>query len=59
MKNRNTSVNVDERENRLVKKDFIYVVTLNLILFGLMIGLYFWNHSSGQLDRIFANLIHF
>jgi hypothetical protein len=59
MKNRNTTVEFDERENRLVRKDFTRVVVLNALLFGLLLALYFWNRSTGQLDNIFNSLIQF
>jgi hypothetical protein len=59
MKNKMTSAMTDEREARLVRKDFTRVVVLNLLLMGLMIGAYFWDRSTGQLDKIFSDLIKF
>jgi hypothetical protein len=59
MKNNDLAQQSEARENRLVRKDFIYVVFLNLVLFALMIGLFFWNRSTGELDRIFSQIIKF
>jgi hypothetical protein len=59
MKNNTSVQQVDARENRLVRKDFLHVVVLNTILFAGMLALYFWNRSTGELDRIFSSLINF
>jgi hypothetical protein len=59
MKQKHDTVNHDAHELRLIRKDFIFVITLNLILLAAMLGLYFWNRSSGQLDQFFSSIIKF
>lgn len=59
MKNKNLATYNEEYEMKLVRRDLVYVVTLNLILFASMIGLYFWNRSTGGLDHLFDKLIKF
>ncbi|HYC80126.1 MAG TPA: hypothetical protein VEC17_03815 [Candidatus Binatia bacterium] len=59
MKNKETSLQYDQREHSLVRKDFLFVVILNAILLGIMLGLYFWNRSTGQLDQFFGRFINF
>lgn len=59
MKNKNLSIQDDSHENAVVRRDFIFVITLNLILLAAMLGLYFWNRSTGALDELFRNLINF
>jgi hypothetical protein len=58
MKN-NISIQSDEREHRLVRKDFFFVIALNIFLLGLMVASYFYNRSTGQLDTWFSQLIKF
>lgn len=45
--------------DRLVRRDFFHVIVLNLLLLGLMLGLFFWNRSTGQLENIFSSIINF
>ncbi len=59
MKNNNLAQQSEERELRVVKKDFTFVVGLNLMLLALMVALYFWNRSTGQLEHWFSQLIKF
>lgn len=59
MKNKNMPQYDEEHEMKLVRKDFVFVVTLNLILFAAMIGLFFWNRSGGQLDNLLNHIIKF
>ena len=59
MKNKNTAVQEDSRENTIVRRDFAFTLTLNLVLLAVMFGLYFWNRSSGALDEFFRNVIKF
>ncbi|MBI2355974.1 MAG: hypothetical protein HYV13_02085 [Candidatus Doudnabacteria bacterium] len=46
-------------EHRQVRRDLIKVLTLNGILFAILIGLYFWNRSTGTLEQLFAKLLKF
>jgi hypothetical protein len=59
MKNKNTQVQEDSHENAIVRRDFIFVITLNLILLAAMFGLFFWNQSTGSLDQFFSSIIKF
>ncbi len=60
MKNKNQfAAHQDIHENAVVRHDFVFVVILNTLLFGLMIALYFWNRSSGALEDLFTKLIQF
>ena len=59
MKNRHEQTQTDSKEIKLIRKDFITVTVLNLLLLGVMIGLYFWNKSSGRLEQLFAKYINF
>jgi hypothetical protein len=56
----NQLVNQKEQEEyRQVRRDLIFVISLNIILFAVLIGLYFYNHSTGQVDEFFAHLLKF
>ena len=59
MKNKNYATSNDIHEDAVVRHDFIYVVILNALLFGLMLGLYFWNQSTGTLNSWFESVIKF
>ena len=60
MKNKNqVASNHEFHENAVVRHDFIFVVILNTLLFGLMLALYFWNRASGVLEDLFSKLISF
>jgi hypothetical protein len=60
MKNKYTHVQQDDsHENAIVRRDFIFVITLNLILLAAMFGLFFWNQSTGALDSFFRDVIKF
>lgn len=58
-KNNAVSVVNDQQENRQVRKDLIFVVTMNLIFFVILIGLFLWNRSTGAVDSFFSNLLKF
>ncbi len=49
----------EQEEYRQVRRDLIFVVALNAILFALLIGLYFYNRATGQVDQFFAQLLKF
>ena len=59
MKNKNVSTYNEEHENRLVRRDLIQVIVLNLVLFGAMLALYFVNRASGSVDSFFSQFIKF
>jgi len=49
----------EEEEAAQVRRDLIFVVSLNLVFFAALIGLYFYNQATGQVDAFFANLLKF
>jgi hypothetical protein len=58
-KNNVVSPQMDEVEYRQVRHDLTFVVILNIIFFALLIGLYFYNRSTGALDSFFNHLLKF
>lgn len=59
MKNKNLGVVNEAHENKLIRHDMLFVIVLNLILLAVMIGLYFWNRSTGGVEDLFARVIKF
>jgi hypothetical protein len=59
IKNKPVLIRKEEDEMRQVRKDLIFVVTLNLLFFVIMIGLYFFNNATGKVDTFFAQLLKF
>jgi hypothetical protein len=53
------STQSDQQENKQVRKDLIFVIVLNLIFLGLVLGLFFLNRATGQVDQFFARLLKF
>jgi hypothetical protein len=49
----------EQEESRLVRRDLKFVISLNAILFLLLIGLYFINRATGSVDAFFVNLLKF
>jgi len=58
-KNNPVLIRNEEDEQHQVRHDLIFVVTMNLIFFALLIGLYFFNRATGQVDSFFAHLLKF
>lgn len=48
-----------EVEYRIIKHDLIKVLALNVVYFGLILGLYFANQQSHFLDTWFSKILHF
>jgi hypothetical protein len=46
-------------EFRQVKKDLYFVLVLNAIFLVSLIGLFFWNRSTGSMDSWFAKIFNF
>jgi hypothetical protein len=59
MKQKITQAQEDSHEHALVRRDFTFVVTLNLILLAAMFALFFWNRSTGTVDDLFTKFIRF
>lgn len=53
------SIAGDEIEARQVRHDLIFVISLNILFFAVLIGLYVINRSSGAVDKFFAHLLKF
>ena len=49
----------EEDEYRQVRRDLIFVMTLNGIFLILLLGLYFYDHGTGRVDAFFAHLLKF
>jgi hypothetical protein len=49
----------DQVETAQVRKDLVKVLVLNAVLLALLLGLFFLNKSSGQLDQFFAKVLQF
>lgn len=49
----------DEQEYRVIRRDLTFVVVMSLIFLGILVGLYFYNRATGQVDAFFANLLKF
>jgi|GEM_PF-2421055 hypothetical protein len=49
----------EEEENAQVRKDLVFVITLNLLLFAILLTLYFFNRSTGKVDSFFSHLLKF
>jgi len=49
----------EEEEASQVRRDLIFVVSLNMVFFAALIGLYVYNQATGQVDAFFANLLKF
>lgn len=49
----------EEDEYRQVRRDLMFVLALNLIFLALLLGLYFFNRSSGKVDEFFFHLLKF
>ncbi|MBX4205080.1 MAG: hypothetical protein KW788_02715 [Candidatus Doudnabacteria bacterium] len=59
-KNNPINPEADRVEYRQVRRDLIFVIIMNIIFFGLLLGLYFYNRSSGgQVDLFFSRLLKF
>lgn len=50
---------VEQQENKQVRRDLIFVVSLNLVFFAILFALFFWNQATGGLDQFFGNLLKF
>lgn len=49
----------EEEEYRQVRKDLMFVVTMNLVFFIILVGLFFYNRATGNVDTFFAHLLKF
>jgi len=49
----------NQDDYRQVRHDLIFVLTMNAIFFAILIGLYFVNRATGQIDSFFVNLLKF
>ena len=49
----------EQEEYRQVRRDLIFVISLNVIFFALLIALFFFNRSTGKVDAFFGHFLKF
>ena len=49
----------EEEEYKQVRRDLIFVITLNVIFLAALLGLYFFNQATGKVDVFFSHLLKF
>lgn len=49
----------EHEEQRQVRHDLVFVITMNVIFLAILIALFFINKSTGAVDKFFANLLKF
>jgi|GEM_PF-3639721 len=59
MKNKLATIDHEERDNRLVRRDLNLVIVLNAILLAVLLGAYLVNRSSGAVDKLFQGIVKF
>jgi hypothetical protein len=59
MKNNPVLIRNEEDEYRQVRRDLTRVIVMNAIFLAILIGLYFFNRSTGGVDSFFARLLKF
>ncbi|HTL39419.1 MAG TPA: hypothetical protein VL306_01245 [Methylomirabilota bacterium] len=59
IKNNPVLIRNEQEEYKQVRRDLIFVISLNVVFFAVLIGLYFFNHSTGKVDNWFAHLLKF
>ena len=58
-KNNPILIRNEQDEQAQVRRDLIFVVTLNAIFLILLLGLFFFNRATGWVDGFFAHLLKF
>ncbi|HEX9502922.1 MAG TPA: hypothetical protein VF974_01185 [Patescibacteria group bacterium] len=59
IKNSGVSVRNEQEEYAQIRGDLIFVVMMNVVFFAVLLGLYFYNQSTGRVDQFFAHLLKF
>ena len=59
VKNNPVLIRNEEDEYRQVRRDLIFVITMNAIFLGILVGLFFFNRATGRVDSFFAHLLKF
>jgi len=59
IKNNPVLIRNEQEESAQVRHDLVFVVSLNVVFLAALIGLYFFNHTTGQVDTFFAHLLKF
>lgn len=49
----------EDDEYAQVRRDLIFVVILNLVFLAALLGLYFFNRATGNVDTFFSHLLKF
>ncbi|HEV8600990.1 MAG TPA: hypothetical protein VGQ87_00115 [Patescibacteria group bacterium] len=58
-KNNPVLIRNEQEENRQVKRDLAWVLTLNGIFFAILLVLFFVNRASGKVDQFFSKILKF
>ena len=58
-KNNPILIRNEQDEQAQVRRDLIFVVTLNAVFLILLLGLFFVNRATGRVDGFFAHLLKF
>jgi len=49
----------EQEEQTQVRRDLFLVISLNAVFAAVLVGLYFFNRATGQVDTFFVNLLKF
>jgi len=49
----------EQEEQTQVRRDLLLVISLNAVFAAVLVGLYFFNRATGQVDTFFVNLLKF
>ena len=59
MKHNPMQVRNEQEENQQIRRDLMFVVIMNAVFLAILLGLYFFNRSSGKVDSFFVHLLKF
>lgn len=59
VKNNPVLIRNEEEEFAQVRRDLIFVISLNAIFFAVLFALYFLNRANGAVDWFFGHLLKF
>lgn len=49
----------EQEEYAQVRRDLIFVISLNVVFLVLLLGLFFFNRATGRVDSFFAHFLKF
>lgn len=59
IKNNPVLIRNEQEEYRQVRRDLIFVISMNLVFLAILVGLFFFNRSTGRVDSFFAHFLKF